>query len=320
MQTSAPHRSATASPRTLTSAQSNVDRQAIAERIRGLLTGPFGGDLTRAAAHLGIEQASLRASLRPDECEVRCDVIVAVSRLFRLDPRWLVTGECSSDGTALAALASYVSETTLREYVESLLRMDTETVDLPASRSKPPRAERGARRFGPRGGRHEKGPGAWPVRTPSHHPSAVPRPVSVAGTGAPSARHWHGIDDTQRIGRHGVPAHGTRSVNPVPLREFTDSSGRLWRVWEVQPRWIERRNEEHPEIVAVVGERRTRRSGEIRVRFDSELAFGWLAFECESDRRRLHPVPIQWMGLADAELRALLERATTISRPNRRIE
>ena len=106
----------------------------------------------------------------------------------------------------------------------------------------------------------------------------------------------------------------------MPLREIVDTQGRTWRVWEVQPRWIERRLADHPEVVATVGERRHRNSGEYRIRFDSELSHGWLAFECESERRRLHPVPLNWMRITDAELRDLLDRATKATKPKRLIE
>jgi hypothetical protein len=82
----------------------------------------------------------------------------------------------------------------------------------------------------------------------------------------------------------------------MALREYTDSTGREWMVWNVAPRFPERRS----------GGDRRRRPGEParperrvlsdRRRRDTEpiLLNGWLCFESGGDRRRLTPVPPDW--------------------------
>ena len=60
------------------------------------------------------------------------------------------------------------------------------------------------------------------------------------------------------------------------LREFTDSEGNDWRVWEVNPLI-------HDRVV---------RSGIAR-RF-LKVPDSWLCFQSGTDRRRLTPVPFEW--------------------------
>jgi hypothetical protein len=86
-----------------------------------------------------------------------------------------------------------------------------------------------------------------------------------------------------------------RSVSAVPVREFTDSSGRDWRAWEVKPQAI------HP-----------------ATRAEDYLAdcyiTGWIVFEtvAEDEKRRLCPWPMNWAELSDAGLRELLGKAEVV--------
>lgn len=64
------------------------------------------------------------------------------------------------------------------------------------------------------------------------------------------------------------------------IRHFTDSKGTAWRVWDVWP---------------------TSRGGTEPMRDDGVAAFptreftsGWLCFECDSEKRRLTPIPPEW--------------------------
>jgi hypothetical protein len=91
----------------------------------------------------------------------------------------------------------------------------------------------------------------------------------------------------------------------VGYRSFKDRSGRPWEVWEVHPIMAERRAAKQE--VAVPVERRSR--SEARSRLPAELRNGWLAFECQTERRRLAPTPEGWTLLSDEALAALLERA-----------
>ncbi len=67
-------------------------------------------------------------------------------------------------------------------------------------------------------------------------------------------------------------------------REFTDLQGRRWAVWEVYPR---------------VGTRPVL----------PELAEGWLAFESSWEKRRLAPIPPDWLELPAEALHKLCRQA-----------
>jgi hypothetical protein len=73
----------------------------------------------------------------------------------------------------------------------------------------------------------------------------------------------------------------------MPIRDFTDAGGVRWQVWATTPM-----------------------RGDVRPQFAS----GWLAFECEAERRRLTPIPAEWAEVADAELCVLLAQATAVTR------
>jgi hypothetical protein len=99
-------------------------------------------------------------------------------------------------------------------------------------------------------------------------------------------------------------------------RHFTDVQGRMWVVWEVYPRLIERR---------LLRERRLsgrqtidRRHVPVgRPTLPRQILGGWLAFQNMHERRRVLPVPDDWEQLGDRELRALLAQSRLSSRPRR---
>lgn len=41
---------------------------------------------------------------------------------------------------------------------------------------------------------------------------------------------------------------------------------------------------------------------------------GWLTFQCDAEKRRLVPVPVQWFELNEAQLAALLNSAAPVRR------
>ena len=99
-------------------------------------------------------------------------------------------------------------------------------------------------------------------------------------------------------------------------REFTDERGRLWRVWEVQPESLERRMASDPHLRPAI---ERRRAPQLRVKVSNpHMVHGWLAFEIQSERRRLAPIPDQWEQMSVTELRELLARARP-SGPVRRL-
>lgn len=68
---------------------------------------------------------------------------------------------------------------------------------------------------------------------------------------------------------------------------------------------------EYPAAQRVDGSTGERR--EIRVVVPTALQQGWLAFQSGTDRRRLAPIPEQWIDLDDATLVALLSSADRLS-------
>lgn len=85
----------------------------------------------------------------------------------------------------------------------------------------------------------------------------------------------------------------------MSVREFNDSRGREWRVWEVTPDAIYPRTKEEDYLASM-------------------YITGWLVFEtkAEDDKRRLYPVPHGWSDLTVAELEFLLQKAEVV--PKRR--
>jgi len=105
----------------------------------------------------------------------------------------------------------------------------------------------------------------------------------------------------------------------MPLKEFTDSRGVRWSVWDVYPRLAERRDRE---AGPPPGIRERRRFVERRVRVHAAMSQGWLAFESEDgERRRLAPIPNQpkdWASATADQLRAWLS-ASVAAPPARRL-
>jgi hypothetical protein len=99
----------------------------------------------------------------------------------------------------------------------------------------------------------------------------------------------------------------------VAHREFTDESGIHWQVWDVIPSAAERReSSERRRGSRAEDDRRSRH--EVRIHFEEGFEHGWLAFTCESEKRRLRPIPLGWRDGSDSELVALLMRAERVTR------
>ena len=96
--------------------------------------------------------------------------------------------------------------------------------------------------------------------------------------------------------------------------------------WDVIPSWGERRvlQRRQKDIGPPMqtGERRKaerRQKRGIRIALTAGLAGGWLAFESDSERRRLVPIPGGWHELAETELRRLWREAEVLPRRKRRL-
>lgn len=114
-------------------------------------------------------------------------------------------------------------------------------------------------------------------------------------------------------------------------REFVDSAGLAWQVWDVRPHPVrsadDRRQhprrddppEPHDPERRSGDERRLRpeRRNHDRLPVTPGLEAGWLCFESTAEKRRLAPVPIGWDELADHDLERLCQEE---ARPTARRE
>ena len=74
----------------------------------------------------------------------------------------------------------------------------------------------------------------------------------------------------------------------MAYREFRDSGGTDWMVWDTVP--------SRPEGL------------------DPQIRDGWLTFECAEGRRRLAPPPKNWETVAESRLELMCRAAEAISR------
>jgi hypothetical protein len=111
-----------------------------------------------------------------------------------------------------------------------------------------------------------------------------------------------------------------------PHRTFLDDLARLWNAWDVIPAWGERRTAERRQRseasdsngVDRRGQQRRRMRG-IRIALPPRLAHGWVAFECGDERRRVAPIPEQWVDLSETGLRDLWREAEQLPPRRKRL-
>jgi hypothetical protein len=101
-------------------------------------------------------------------------------------------------------------------------------------------------------------------------------------------------------------------------REFTDQQGVRWQAWEVIPTTAERRSGGERRF-GVRDKRDRRTKQQFRVPMDDGLAKGWLVFESAGEKRRLHPIPIDWNARTDDELSLLCGSAYAAPRTSPRL-
>src|SRR5687767_15032668 len=92
-------------------------------------------------------------------------------------------------------------------------------------------------------------------------------------------------------------------------RTFLDPRGKVWEVWMVHPSSIERRKMERRTPVEnavhlieerVLGDRRS--NAGTRGAVATEFSTGWLCFASDGEKRRLAPVPVNWMSANDSQV------------------
>jgi hypothetical protein len=102
-------------------------------------------------------------------------------------------------------------------------------------------------------------------------------------------------------------------------RTFLDARGRPWEVWMVHPSSIERRRMERRSPVEnavflieqrVMGDRRA--SPGSRGVVATEYSSGWLCFASNGEKRRLAPVPVNWMSANDGQVAEWCRIATRV--------
>jgi|SRR5581483_1341186 len=71
----------------------DVDVKQIGERIRGLIGGQDSGRLSATAERLGVSELSLRMSIDGDSPQPTIEVLLAIVRVYGVDPTWLLTGQ-----------------------------------------------------------------------------------------------------------------------------------------------------------------------------------------------------------------------------------
>lgn len=103
-------------------------------------------------------------------------------------------------------------------------------------------------------------------------------------------------------------------------RIFKDSRGTEWQTWDVVPRLCERRVSERRSVAAQPAhtDRRSRSDRRILVGhrsiLSSGLKSGWLCFEAPAEKRRLTPIPSDWLNCGNDRLERYCTQATVARR------
>lgn len=94
-------------------------------------------------------------------------------------------------------------------------------------------------------------------------------------------------------------------------RQFTDSAGQTWDVWDVHPTTASR-------ALAQLYPHQSPEAESPCHPVAPGLADGWLCFGLGAERRRLAPVPARWEELPPPELERLRDCAARVGRPGAR--
>lgn len=97
-------------------------------------------------------------------------------------------------------------------------------------------------------------------------------------------------------------------------RSFRDHRGIDWQAWDVIPNLSERRlHERRTSRMSYDNERRVSRDRRVtpgrRPALHSGLGDGWLCFETTDEKRRLSPIPADWLACAVERLEQYLASA-----------
>jgi hypothetical protein len=101
----------------------------------------------------------------------------------------------------------------------------------------------------------------------------------------------------------------TQTAKNTGYRTFLDARGKVWEVWMVHPSSIERRKMERRTPIEnavnlieqrVLGDRRSNPGS--RGSVSTEYSSGWLCFASDGEKRRLAPVPVNWVSANDSQV------------------
>lgn len=99
----------------------------------------------------------------------------------------------------------------------------------------------------------------------------------------------------------------------MPYRQFIDPEGSTWDVWEVRPAAAE------AALRKVRAQRDPARASDWTTGgvVSDALAAGWLCFESGAQKRRLAPIPSDWLDATPGALTDLCGMATPVTRASR---
>jgi hypothetical protein len=103
----------------------------------------------------------------------------------------------------------------------------------------------------------------------------------------------------------------------MSLRTFVDSTGQEWDAFDVVPRDQERRHYDRRASDEIANDPDDRRDGDRRVTVGRASRIGghqpgWLCFQRGDDRRRLSPIPPDWVHCGEEQLEAYCRTARPV--------
>ena len=104
-------------------------------------------------------------------------------------------------------------------------------------------------------------------------------------------------------------------------RIFRDSAGTEWQTWDVVPKLSERRVRDRRVRALAPPREERRRATDRRVMsgrrplLSAGLDCGWLCFEAPVEKRRLTPIPADWLNCGTARLEEYCRAAKRAARP-----
>jgi hypothetical protein len=95
-------------------------------------------------------------------------------------------------------------------------------------------------------------------------------------------------------------------------RQFSDSAGVAWEVWDVQPAVLTPASSSSPDATVPSSGSPAGSPRWESPRLDGPLANGWLCFQCAGAKRRLAPIPDGWQELDGVQLERLCVSASAV--------